>query len=434
VLFFTWEITNSYLITKDNNNAGLLNEFSLVTTPIEHANDLNINNLSAIDKTFPKFMKRWHIKGGAVAITKNGKLIYSRGFGHADAEQDIPVTPNHMFRIASVSKLITAVAIIKLAEQGKLNLDENVFGADGILNDSIYSQIRDERVKDITVFHLLNHSAGWRTYLGDPMFMPNTIARTMGVEAPPGIETIIQYVIENRNLDFSPGKQSFYSNFGYCVLGEVIEKVSGHEYKEYVTKQIFKPLGIENIRPGKNLLKDKYENEVKYYTHNNGKSMSYYSKKVYLPKPYGGNDIETLLPAGGWIASATGLMKLVVAIDGFDNKPDILSSKTIDLMTLSDQKTDPFGWKGTNDKDIWWRTGTLSGTSALLVRMPNQINWVVLFNTSTWKGDNFAGVVYRKMNRIIHNINDWPDHDLFLYDHPDYFLTKSNRKYKRSVY
>ncbi|GAH01144.1 unnamed protein product, partial [marine sediment metagenome] len=114
-----------------------------------------------IDREVNAFIKRWKIEGASLAVTKNERLVYAKGFGTANKQTGEEVKPGHLFRIASVSKLITAVAIMRLYEEGQLELDDPVFGESGILNDSVFVNYVDPRVEEITVRHLLNHTAGW---------------------------------------------------------------------------------------------------------------------------------------------------------------------------------------------------------------------------------------------------------------------------------
>ena len=131
-----------------------------------------------LDQTIERFMNQWEIKGASLAIMKDGKLIYSKGYGYADEENDVKTDVNHIFRIASVSKLITAAGIMKLVENGKLSLEDKVFGEDGILNDTtLYAPIKDKRTKSITVENLLRHQGGFTNRMGDPMFCPVDIAK-----------------------------------------------------------------------------------------------------------------------------------------------------------------------------------------------------------------------------------------------------------------
>lgn len=185
-----------------------------------------------------------------VAIARQGKLVYARGFGYADTAAGIETQPYSKFRVASISKLVTAVAVMKLMEEGKLSLDDKVFGPDGILNDSCYCYPRDKRVFNISVAHLLSHEGGWSQRYGDQMFMPHVIAREMKCSLPVDTRTIVRFALSKR-LHFTPGTGRSYSNLGYSILGLVIEKISGMPYEDYCTTAIFEPLGIYDIVPGK---------------------------------------------------------------------------------------------------------------------------------------------------------------------------------------
>lgn len=122
--------------------------------------------------------------------------------------------------------------------------------------------------------------------------------------------------------------------------------------------------------------------------------------------------METLAAAGGWVASAPDLVKFLLAIDGFSSKNDILKKETIELMANHDNQLYPYGWRGSY-KGFWWRTGTLSGTSALAVRQSNEVIWVALFNTSTRFATRFPRYVNRTMNKMLDHIAYWPSYDLF---------------------
>jgi CubicO group peptidase (beta-lactamase class C family) len=410
-------IGNSF-VASDSESFG--NNF---TAPEDHPSSFHITNFyseqqefKTIEKQVKRFMKREHMIGASVAIAKEGKLVYAKGFGYADRENEVPVEPYHLFRIASVSKLVTAVGIFKLIEEGALSLDSRVFGPDGILNDSVYLKYRDKKVENITVLNLLNHSGGWTTRWGDPMFMPTIIARKLHKQLPVSSQDIIQFVLSKR-LHFKPGTMSYYSNFGFMVLGEVIKKVSGMPYEEYIQTHVLYPQGIFDMRIGGSYLKDRYEFEVKYYE----PEVTYYvddyngsGKKVL--RSYGGNDMKTLGAAGGWIASSTDLLKLMLAIDDMPTVKDMLTEEDIKKMvTPVSPGMSPLGWRRVN-RYGWFRTGTLAGTSALMVRKPDGISYTVLFNTGNWKGPRLATDIYRMMERGIRGINEWPEYDLFELD------------------
>ncbi len=378
------------------------------------------NNLSDIDDfehleaTVASMMGKYDIKGASVAVAKDGKLVFAKGIGYADAEAREPVEPRHLFRVASVSKLITATAIMKMTEQDLLDIDDKVFGENGILNDSIYMDYVDPRVEDITVRHLLNHSSGWNRRYGDPMFMQQRIAREIKLDLPVQVPDIIRFVF-NRKLNFDPGSRTSYSNLGYAILGEVIGKISGMEYESYVREKILSPLGIQEMRIGKSLLEDRFENEVNYYeTSVISENHSICTMGKAIPLTFRGNCIETLGAAGGWIASPSEMLKLVVAIDTIPGKPNILSPESIELMTdIRLSGGHPIGWAGTDGRGNWWRTGTLSGTSALVLRQNDGLSWAVFINSSTYKGISLPAEMHREVQTALNQVEQWPEHDLF---------------------
>lgn len=359
------------------------------------------------------FMKKWNVQGAAVAIARQGKLVYARGFGYADTAAGIETQPYSKFRVASISKLVTAVAVMKLMEEGKLSLDDKVFGPDGILNDSCYCYPRDKRVFNISVAHLLSHEGGWSQRYGDQMFMPHVIAREMKCSLPVDTRTIVRFVLSKR-LHFTPGTGRSYSNLGYSILGLVIEKISGMPYEEYCTTAIFEPLGIYDIVPGKNLPEEKAPFEVTYYEPA-GMPLrpSVYGTGELVPVRYGGNDVEALGAAGYWLATAPDLMKLVLAVDGFDYNDDILSESSIELMTDVNNNISPLGWKTTLENGTWIRTGSFAGTAAMIKRQPDGLTWIVLLNSSAWNGPGIHTYINRMMASMVSQISDWPEYNLF---------------------
>ena len=376
-------------------------------------------SMQEFDQQIEDFLQKWNIIGASVAVVKEERLIYAKGFGYADKEKEIQVEPKHLFRIASVSKLITAVAVMKLVEEGKLSLTDTVFGKKGILNNSEFLSIKDEKFKQITIEHLLSHTSGFTNKAGDPMFMNLRIAKEINEELPISTNQIIKYVLTHRKLDYTPGKKAVYSNFGYAVLGSVIEKISKTDYENYVSSKILNPLGIYDMHLGKSLPEKKYENEVKYYGLNGEKNvLSSFGTGDKVPKYYGGNNIENLGAAGGWIASPSELMKLLVAIDGFSVQKNILTDSTILKMTKSSKNKRPFGWTGTDKNGIWWRTGTLSGTSVLLKREKNGLSWVLVINTTPKYGARFPVQINKTMIKGLATVNHWSTYDLFNYYEP----------------
>jgi CubicO group peptidase (beta-lactamase class C family) len=426
ILFF-WDIGSLFSDRKDSHPVRG-NEIKKTQESMRNEPS-SFDGAERMEKTISDFLRRYQIKGASVAVTKDGRLVYAKGFGLANEETGEKVDPNHTFRLASVSKLITSVAIMHLEEEGRLSHETHVFGPDGLLNDSIFLNYKDPRVEDITVGHLLVHKAGWSRYYGDPMFMPHVVARRTGTELPVKQEDVIQFAL-SRKLNYTPGTRYSYSNLGYAILGQVIEKVTGMEYEDYVQISILNPLGIRDLQIGQGYYEDRAPGEVTYYeVASKQKVLAYDSRDKYVPRVYGGNDIQLLGAAGGWVGSPADILRLTVAIDGFNSSPDILLPETIERMTEIKSRYDMIGWKGSDGRGTWWRTGTLTGTSALLVRQSNGINWVILMNTTTWKRSRIHSETSKAMFRAIQSVKDWPEYDLFDYqepgDLPSMYLTRN---------
>lgn len=368
------------------------------------------NNL---DQSLESFVRSQRLVGLSVGVIKDGQLVYAKGFGHACKEENEELQPYHLMRIGSISKLITAVGIMKLIDDGKLSLDHQVFGEGGILKYGIYDVIRDQKYYKITIEHLLNHTAGWsKRSFGDPMFIPHRVASYTDTELPVNLDKIIEFVLSN-HLPYRPGSYYDYSNFGYCVLGKVIERISGMSYEDYIKAEILRPLGITTMRLAKNWAEDKAHNEVVYYDHAyNNMRLSLDGSGEQVPTPYGGFDIEALGAAGGWLATPVDLLKFLTAIDGFKNTPDILTNHSLLTMT-SPEKGQPYGWRSTSAEGTWWRTGTLAGASAMMKRKANGISWVVITNTSNRRSGSFHNRINWLMDSQLEKITEWPERDFF---------------------
>jgi N-acyl-D-amino-acid deacylase len=268
-------------------------------------------NLASFDSTVINFMEKRNVPGAALAVVKDGRLVYSRGYGWADIDKRVPAQPTSLFRIASISKMFTAAAIMTLVRDGRLKLDSPAFP---LLHIEPPANV-DPRLLRITVRQLLQHTGGFdRDKSFDPMFRPAEIAIAEGVRAPADQTAIIRYMM-GRPLDFDPGTRFAYSNFGYCVLGRVIEAVSGMRYDAYVQKYVLDPVGIQDMSLGRTALGDAAPGEVRYYQPNLANLPSVYPGQGNVPACYGGFNLEAMDSHGGWIASAVDLARFAVNVD-----------------------------------------------------------------------------------------------------------------------
>ncbi len=171
--------------------------------------------------------------GATALVAKNGKVLYRKAFGMANLELGVPMKPEHVFEIGSMTKQFTSVSILMLMEQGKLSLD-----------DEITKYLPDYPIhgKKITVHNLLNHTSGIKSYTGMQSF--RSMART---DMSP---TELIDVFKNEPMDFDPGEAYLYNNSAYIILGHIIEVVSGQTYADFVEQQIFQKLGMKNSHYG----------------------------------------------------------------------------------------------------------------------------------------------------------------------------------------
>ena len=364
----------------------------------KHLNDTLTNAMSsqpelhAMDSIMQSYLKRWEIHGAQLAISRHDSLLYARGFGYADKDRQIPMEPSYIMRMASVSKLVTATGIMKLRDMGKIRLSDKVFGPKGILNDTFYvNSIRDKRYFDITVEQLLRHKAGFTNYAGDAIFSTRYIMQQNHLTTPPDHRTLLRIVLR-RHLGYTPGTAQRYCNIGYTLLSLIIEKRTGMSYENFMQRYVLYPAGCYDFHIAGNYLKDRRKNETVYYMHSSSVPVPEFNNSGRMVvRCYGENDITTALGAGAWVASAAELCRLVASIDGDRTVPDVISPQAVKLMTqeMPDHQFS-LGWNFTPRNRPWIRTGSLVGTSALVLRYPDGECWVFITNTSTWKGHKFS--------------------------------------------
>jgi len=386
-------------------------------------------DLASFDRLMTTFVAKHRVPGAALAVTKGSRLVYARGFGYADTPRKQRVQPTSLFRIASISKPITAVAILQLAEKGKLKLSDKVFDVLKVKPHLPDDARIDPRLGKVTISHLLHHTGGWdRAKSFDPMFRSVRIAESLGVPPPAEPQHIIRYMM-GVPLDFDPGARVAYSNFGYCLLGRVVEAVAKQPYEVYVKAHVLAPLGITRMRLGHTLVGGRAVGEVRYYDEQGRTGSAVVGKPLgrKVPIPYGTWYLEAMDSHGGWIASAIDLARFACAFDE-PSRCKVLSAASIATMFARpsglaghDAKGKPraayygCGWsvRPVGRRANHWHTGGLGGTSTLLVRRHDGLNWAVLFNTHASGGKALAGLIDPLVHKAANAVKQWPDTDLF---------------------
>ena len=389
-------------------------------------------SLRPFDELMTSFVEENAVPGASLAVTRLGKLVYARGFGYSDVERKEPVDPAALFRIASLSKPITAVAVLQLVDQGKLSLDDKVVDRMKLTPAITKTSKPDPRWQQITIRHCLQHTGGWdREKSYDPVFKPSDIATALGIRPPVTPVHIVRFMM-GQPLDFAPGEQYAYSNLGYLVLGRILEAVARQKYERQVSKGVLSPLGIKRMQLGRALADYRVKGEVKYYDRKSRTGPALFPPRLgqEVPFQYGAMNVDAFEAHGGWIASAVDLVKFASAFDE-PAKCSILSEKCISEMWarpagIAGKEPDGSlkdsyygcGWSvrpvGNKGKLNAWHTGAMCGTESLLVRRWDGLNWAVLFNTeNTPSGGRLAGLIDGRMHQAADQVKDWPVPDLF---------------------
>ncbi len=382
--------------------------------------------LAPLNDLMRDILKSNNIPGGTLAVAHNGTPIFERGFGYSDIDSKTAMPAHANMRIASLSKPITAVAVLILVQEGKLQLDDKLvpflkshpvhrFNTDKL------SEV-DARWANITIRHVLWHSGGWdRGKSRDTMFLLAEITRTQQLKKLARIPDVVKYQL-NQPLDFAPGTSYAYSNVGYCLLGRVIETVSGKSYEDFVTERILKPAGMTQTRLGKTRLKDCAPDETHYYTQIDKKGPEIWTladkqdaaSVAMVSPPYGQWDLEVMDSHGGWTSTAPDLVRFIDAIDS-PTSPLLTSDSLRSMLeppTFSAGNNNGFwyglGWNvrnsGNKGGQNFWHTGSFAGTSTLMVRRWDGYTWAVLFNVDKTADDRrcadvIDGPIHQAVNK-----------------------------------
>jgi CubicO group peptidase (beta-lactamase class C family) len=311
-----------------------------------------------VDRLVAAYRTAWDVPALSLAYGRDGRILLAQAYGLAERHSRRAATPQSLFRIASLSKPITSAAIFTLVEAGSLRTGDRVFGRDGILR-SFALRRRANWLQAITVEHLLTHTAGgWSNGEHDPMFHNTARSRT----------AFIQQTLDAHELEDPPGTSYAYSNFGYFLLGRVIEQISGVPYGQYVRQHVQAPLGISNMQLAR---KSPAEGEVHYYGLGRG-------------DPYA-VPVELHDANGGWIATPADLVRFALGVFSTEDKADVpvlFKPETLRQMTRVSTANPRYacGWSVSPDGDCW-HSGGFDGAAGFLVHRHDGLAWAVLVNT-----------------------------------------------------
>ncbi|GLJ32432.1 hypothetical protein SUGI_0652650 [Cryptomeria japonica] len=379
--------------------------------------------MAKFDEVMKMLMQYSNVPGAQLAVAKGGQLKYSKAFGVANKESGELVRTDNIMRYNRISKVITGTAIAKLVQEGKLSLNDKPFRLLQHLEPP-KGDTADSRLLNITVQNLLQHSGGWNVSLTGINIVsePATLyaAQALDRPSPPSPEDAIRFM-KALPLDFEPGSAMEYSNFGYIVLGRVIEHVTGVAYGRYVEENILGPLGIRGIKLGHTQVNRRAEKEVMYYGRNGEDTLwvSIFPGEGFVNASYGLLDYSSLDSVGGWIGSAGGIVRFVDHIDGL-RQPAILQEDMVYTMLNAERPGKKrskglfVGVRVDRDGKIqsFQHSGAAPGAHSHFVRLTKEnITWAYLLNTWPLQ-DEFVNIAAGNLSEVARSIQNWPDYDL----------------------
>jgi CubicO group peptidase (beta-lactamase class C family) len=367
--------------------------------------------LGAFDNAMRTIIDRHGLAGAALGIAKEGRLVFAKGYGWSDVARSEQVQPETLFGLASLSKSITAVATLKLVEQGRLRLDDRVFDH---LNIQAPAGARvDPRVRTITVRQCLNHSGGWdRMVNGDPIGWEPQICRALRLRPPLSPRQFLTFAV-TMPLDFDPGTAQRYSNVGYIILGELVATLAKQDYVRYVQEQVLRPMGITRAAL--------HRTDGKYL---NGEATRHLPGSL-IPLP------PMLLPmvdaTGGWSASVVDMVRFLTNLDGSRGTP-VLNERTRRLMiepppaplkVPANGVYPGLGWDSVNIKDkayTVFKEGSYQGMRTFMKRLPTGVCWCLAYNASMdfdAVDTQIANNTIHDVRRVVEGMEKYPNIDLF---------------------
>jgi CubicO group peptidase (beta-lactamase class C family) len=337
------------------------------------------------DSIVRDLVERFRLPGVGVALARNDRLVYAAAMGWADRDKRVPMATTTRMRLASVSKTLTSLALMTLAERGRVSLDTVVFGPTGVLGTEYGEPVFGGEKATITVRQLMQHlEGGWSNERNDPIFDFCDLTQ----------RALIVKTLRDRPLESRPGTAQAYSNFGYLVLGRVIERVTGQRYEDAVRALVLQPSGASEMRIGAPRGARLAPDEAIYDAGGRG--------DPYWPS------LDLMDATGGWVANPLELLRVVDRFDGRGDVPDLLPLERLHEMTTGDARFPDYalGWE-VYRLDNWWHPGSLPGTASMVARTSVGFNWVIITNGSS-ASSGFTTAFEVLMWKVLEAVSAWP--------------------------
>lgn len=341
-------------------------------------------DIAAIDEAVNQYMSSQSVKGLSLAVCKDGRLVFAKGYGWADAASGEEMSPDQPLRIMSISKPVTSVGVMTLLDQKKISLDKPVFGPNSILGSKYATPAGKEKLNRITVRQLLNHTSGLRSCNGESVFWDQNKTADDAMNVLLNASDLI-------TTDTSA--QWIYSNTNFFILGRIIEQVSGQSYETYIRNNVLNKCGIGNSM---------------YVGAASGIAKS--GEATYVPMDK--MNLQLWAGFGGWVARPIDLLKFLNRVDGTAIPSDVITTPTHTAMVSGSALRPGYGCGWNVSGTIQNHNGCFDGTRSFLVEMGNGISYSVIVNNNP-SNDGCGWTMKGAIEGGLNKVSGYPSYDLF---------------------
>jgi CubicO group peptidase (beta-lactamase class C family) len=346
---------------------------------------IKASDLSILDNAANGYMHTQGITGMSIAVTKNGRLVFAKGYGYADPNAKEEMSPDHSLRIMSISKGLTAVGIMKLMEQNKISTSKHVFGPNSILGSKYATPADKQDLNKITVNMLLHHNSGIRTCNGEPEFWDKNKNHD---------DAMKMLLASSDLLKYPPNTQNEYSNTGYFILMCCIEELSGQTYETYIRNNVLTPSGV-----GSSMYVGNADGSIR-----NGES--HYD-------PHESPNMNQWAGFGGWVARPMDLVKYLARVDGDGSVADILKTASHDTLVATTPLSPGYGCGWIVSGNLQSHNGAHSPSRSWLAEIGNGLSFAVIVNSAPSNDPGGHGKMLNELSTAIKAVSAFPGYDLF---------------------
>lgn len=300
-------------------------------------------DLPGVDRLVTHFLAKYSIPGASLAVAKQEKLVYQKPYGLSNIDKGDSVTNETIFRIASCTKLYTSIAILKLMEDEKLNIDDPVFGEGAVLGTKYGSQPYSENLKKVTVRNLLQQTSGH--------FVNVQGQDLMHFRYDLDSEGYLSWLVDNHVQEFDAGNGYRYLNANYFIASKIVEQVSGQNYEDYLKEAVLDLIGDEYTKLAVN--DELIANEARAYGQGSLLGREY---EVSYDRNFG---------SGGLLGNGRTLVQLITSIDGKNVREEILPSNLLQELITPSTVNQNFALGISVSPQYFSFSGALAGTRSM---------------------------------------------------------------------